>query len=213
MVRARFAASSLSLDVLDAATDQSRGVVTDLGSRLWKALAADDARFPWLEHGGLWPCARTPASLLSLLRGQRRLFGPGMKAALVAFGLSVARVQKLERLRSALCQGNQRAVGEELRNPGHENWDPAEHTSWLLMELDGDFLVRAERVDVARAMIAPPSGRNTVLQMNMGQGKTSCIVPMVVAALANGECLVWGPWSVWTSFNFFRPGLSYPSDL
>ena len=191
---ARFAASGLGLDALDAAADEARGFMTDLGSRLWEALAADDARFPWLEHGGLWPCANTPTSLVSLLRygrgRQPQRFGPGMKSALVAYGLAVARVQKLERLRSALCQSNERAIGEELRNPGHENWDPAEHTAWLLMELDGDFLVRAEQVEVARAMIAPRSGRNSVLQMNMGQGKTSCIVPMAVAALADGERLV-----------------------
>ncbi|KAK4141681.1 uncharacterized protein C8A04DRAFT_13829 [Dichotomopilus funicola] len=194
--RARFAASglSLSLNAVDAAADEARGSMADLGSRLWEALAADDARFPWLEHGGLWPCANTPTSLLSLLRHgrerRRKWFGPGMKTALVAYGLAVARVQKLERLRSALCQSNERAIGEELRNPGHENWDPTEHTAWLLMELDGDFLVRAEQVEVARAMIAPRSGRNTVLQMNMGQGKTSCIVPMAVAELADGERLV-----------------------
>ncbi|KAK0649645.1 hypothetical protein B0T16DRAFT_457038 [Cercophora newfieldiana] len=194
-VRARFAASGLGLDALDAAADEARGFMTNLGSRLWEALAADDARFPWLEHGGLWPCANTPTSLLSMLRlGRRRRrrsrFGPGMKTALVAYGLAIARVQKLERLRSALRQSNERAIGEELRNPGHENWDPAEHTAWLLMELDGNFLVRAEQVEVALAMIAPQSGRNTVLQMNMGQGKTSCIVPMAVAELADGEHLV-----------------------
>ena len=39
-------------------------------------------------------------------------------------------------------------------------------------------------------MIDPDSGENTVLQLNMGEGKSSVIVPMVAAALADGEKLV-----------------------
>lgn len=39
-------------------------------------------------------------------------------------------------------------------------------------------------------MIRPPSGRNTALQLNMGEGKSSVIVPMVAATLANREQLL-----------------------
>src|ERR1700735_1816195 len=39
-------------------------------------------------------------------------------------------------------------------------------------------------------MIVPTSGQNTVLQLNMGEGKSSVIVPMVAAALADGEKLM-----------------------
>jgi hypothetical protein len=175
---------------LDSAVDRARVAMGDLGSQPSAALAADDGRFHWLELGGLWPCASTPVSLLRLLRSRSsHRFGPGMKEALVAYGLAVAHLQRLERLRVAVCQDDQRVVDEELRNPGHENWDPMEHADWLLMELDGNFLIRAEQVDVALPIVAPPSERNSVLQMNMGKGKTSCIVPMAVAALADGENL------------------------
>lgn len=178
------------LDFLDSVAVHARATMVDLGSQLSAALAADDDRFHWLELGGLWPCANTPVSLLRLLRSRSgHRFGPGMNEALVAYGLAVTRLQRMERLRLAICQGNRRAVDEELRNPGHENWDPMEHPDWLLMELDGNFLIRAEQVDVALAIIAPPTGGNSVLQMNMGKGKTSCIVPMAVAALSDGENL------------------------
>jgi hypothetical protein len=39
-------------------------------------------------------------------------------------------------------------------------------------------------------MIAPPLGRNTTQQLNMGEGKSSVIVPIVVCALADGHKLV-----------------------
>lgn len=43
---------------------------------------------------------------------------------------------------------------------------------------------------MARSIASPQSGRNSVLQMNMGQGKSSVVVPMVVALLADTENLV-----------------------
>jgi Protein of unknown function (DUF3638) len=38
-------------------------------------------------------------------------------------------------------------------------------------------------------MISPTSGRSTALQLNMGEGKSSVIVPLVLATLANGSFL------------------------
>ena len=39
-------------------------------------------------------------------------------------------------------------------------------------------------------MISQDSADNFVLQMNMGQGKSSVVIPMLVAQLANGKNLV-----------------------
>jgi hypothetical protein len=39
-------------------------------------------------------------------------------------------------------------------------------------------------------MISPDSGENSVLQLNMGEGKSSVIVPMVAATLGNRQNLV-----------------------
>ena len=39
-------------------------------------------------------------------------------------------------------------------------------------------------------MISPRLGKNTAMQLNMGEGKSSVIVPIVVASLANGDQLV-----------------------
>ena len=39
-------------------------------------------------------------------------------------------------------------------------------------------------------MISPQSGTNTVIQVNMGEGKSSVIIPITAAALADGKQLV-----------------------
>ncbi|RYP57321.1 hypothetical protein DL771_011492 [Monosporascus sp. 5C6A] len=157
--------------------------------RISAALAAEDVRSMWLRLGAIWPCT-SPAEVLALLRtASRHSFGTGMKNALIHYGLAVANLQHLERIHHALLRGDKRALTEELQNPGHDNWSPVQFPDWLLLEIDSDFLIRAEQVNVARAVIAPQSGRNSVLQMNMGKGKTSCIVPMVIAVLADGKSL------------------------
>ncbi|KAI1370598.1 hypothetical protein F4677DRAFT_437927 [Hypoxylon crocopeplum] len=178
-----------ALGAITQAIEQSRNAMIIYFAQISIATAANDGRSPWLQLGDIWPCA-TPVAMLELLRSSSsHNFGIGMKEALVQYGLAVTRLQRLERIRQALLQEDQRALGEELRNPGHENWSPLRVPDWLLMEIESDLLIRAEQVDVARAIIAPSSGGNSVLQMNMGKGKTSCIVPMVVAVLADGKNL------------------------
>ena len=39
-------------------------------------------------------------------------------------------------------------------------------------------------------IMSPQSGENTVMQVNMGEGKSSVIIPIAAAALADGEQLV-----------------------
>ena len=39
-------------------------------------------------------------------------------------------------------------------------------------------------------IMSPQSGENTVMQVNMGEGKSSVIIPIAAAALANGKQLV-----------------------
>lgn len=136
------------------------------------ALWSNDTRFKWLALGGLLPC-KTPIEMLELLQTRaNHRYGHEMKEALIHYGCAIAEVQRLTRLRSAILCGDQRAMYEELQNVGHENWDPEQEDSdWLLLEIDSNMLIRPDQVDVARAIINPVSGKNSVLQMNMGKGK------------------------------------------
>ncbi|KAF8326300.1 uncharacterized protein EI90DRAFT_3070268, partial [Cantharellus anzutake] len=61
---------------------------------------------------------------------------------------------------------------------------------WLLVQIDSNFLARPLQVDVACNMMFPRSQGNTILQLNMGEGKSSVIVPLIAVSLADGQKLV-----------------------
>ena len=147
-------------------------------------------RIRWLQLGGLWP-AITTVSLLEQLRSTANPgFGSGMRDALITFGLAVTKFQHGIRLNDCVRVGDKSRFEDEEANVGHRNWRPQDHPDWLLLEIDSNLLIRPDQVDVALATILPESGTNSVLQMNMGQGKTSCIIPMVAAAMADKKRLV-----------------------
>ncbi|RMZ74996.1 hypothetical protein DV737_g5547, partial [Chaetothyriales sp. CBS 132003] len=77
---------------------------------------------------------------------------------------------------------------KELRNPGHTNWDPFVHPESLLLEVESGFLIRDVQEEIARQM--RDVVENATMQLNMGEGKSSVIVPAVAAALADGSRLV-----------------------
>lgn len=58
----------------------------------------------------------------------------------------------------------------EIRH-GRER-QPVGDPDWLLVEIDADICIRSDQMDVAKAMITPNDG-NTVMQLNMGEGKSS----------------------------------------
>ncbi|KAH6856123.1 hypothetical protein B0I37DRAFT_317555 [Chaetomium sp. MPI-CAGE-AT-0009] len=165
------------LDACSTMNDRLREAIT--------ALSSGDSRFRWLGLADLWPWTN-PVAILELLRSSNRSrLSQSTRELLVSYGLSVARFQRLQRIKSAQLRGDISTATKEWRNTGHTEWSPLELPDWLLLEIDGNFLIRPEQVEVARAIIAPASGSNSVLQMNMGSGKTSCIVPMAMSVLAD----------------------------
>ena len=65
---------------------------------------------------------------------------------------------------------------------------PADHPPRC--QLQSNILIRRVQAEVANEMISPRSGENTAMQLNMGEGKTSVIVPIIATVLANGQQLV-----------------------
>lgn len=158
--------------------------------QLSSALEGCDVRSLWLQAGVLWPSI-TPVTLLEQLRTtSKSTLPPDMRDYLIRYAVSITTLQRLLRIEDSLIKNDGSRLSEEKKNMGHTNWDPAERPDWLLLEIDSNILIRKNQVDVALAMMSPASGSNSALQMNMGQGKTSCIIPMVVAELANTKKLV-----------------------
>ena len=83
------------------------------------------------------------------------------------------------------------------QSKGAQHWDNfVSHCIYLLTpcltcyQLQGNFFVHCVQAKVAHEMITLHSGENTAMQLNMGEGKSSDIVPIIVAVLADGDQLV-----------------------
>jgi hypothetical protein len=110
------------------------------------------------------------------------------KRSLVVYGLAIAAFQRAERLLAS--DGNAADLLSELENPGHQDWDPMKYPEWLLLEVENNIQIRQEQAQISREMMSPSSGCNSVMQLNMGLGKSSVIVPIAAAALADRTQLV-----------------------
>ncbi|KAK6595662.1 hypothetical protein H4I96_09981 [Botrytis cinerea] len=108
------------------------------------------------------------------------------KQAIVHFGLAVTTLQRLKRL--VACEKKAELL-MEISNPGHQGWDPLLNPDWLLLELENEILIRKDQAEISSQMIDPSSGSNSVMQLNMGLGKSSVIVPIVASALADKKKL------------------------
>lgn len=158
--------AKLSVDILKA-----RQAIEKQYDRLCEAFERSDSRVLWLQEGGLWPCI-TPTTLLEQLRSISSFtFGERMKETLINYALFITALQRLMRMKDAYQKNDTQKLREEQHNAGHGNWQPLKHPDWVLLEIDADILIRHDQVEVALATISPASRSNSVLQMNMGQGK------------------------------------------
>ncbi|RAO65870.1 uncharacterized protein BHQ10_001882 [Talaromyces amestolkiae] len=148
-----------------------------------------DARYTWLSQANLWP-SLSPISILEHLRSHNSFkLQSSTKKELVDYATSISKVQHLRRMENATLKRDRKRLNAEQGNRGYINWVPGDFPDWLLLEIDANIHIRKDQVNVALEMISPTSGSNSVLQMNMGQGKTSVIMPMVACVLANREML------------------------
>ena len=131
----------------------------------------------------------SPTSILSHLASARAAaLPPDWKQSFVCYGLSIAALQRAGRLLAAVT--NEAELLSELVNAGHQDWDVMRYPEWLLLEIENNILIRQEQASISQEMMSPSSGSNSVMQLNMGLGKSSVIVPIVAAALADTTQLV-----------------------
>ena len=145
--------------------------------------------FPELNMGAGLPDI-TPISLLEVLRSNSKCKGHIYETAIIEYAGLIRNLQRLVRIRNAKQQNDNIQLGEELREDISPREEHLKILDWYLLEIDFDFQIRSEQYRVARAMISPRGGANSVLQLNMGQGKSSVIIPMIVAYLADAKNLV-----------------------
>ncbi|KAI1633478.1 hypothetical protein F4809DRAFT_623049 [Biscogniauxia mediterranea] len=123
-----------------------------------------------------------------LARARWERLHPDWKKAIVAYASSLAMAQRAERM--FFQDQDEAGLVKELENPGHTNWDPMEYPESLLLEVESGIMIRHVQEVIAERMRTPPDSKNAVMQLNMGEGKSSVIVPIVAAHLADGKKLV-----------------------
>ena len=165
----------------------------DYVTRLYTALVDGLKYTTHLPLGGLaakYNSPRvTPAFFLKQLSRKRWAgLSPSWREAIVAYGMAITTLQRSVRL-LGLCDSRADLV-KELLNPGHENWSPHDSPESLLIEIESGILVRKVQAEIAEQMKHPAGNNNAVMQLNMGEGKSSVIVPIVAVSLADGSRLV-----------------------
>ncbi|KAL8900129.1 MAG: hypothetical protein Q9207_005838 [Kuettlingeria erythrocarpa] len=143
--------------------------------------------FELLQIAGLWPRLRLCDFLLAISSMSPTVAPPEWTKSIVALGIGVTVMQRARRLILAAEKRDALSFFKEFENAGRLGWDAHEHPDWLLLEIENDLLVRPVQARVALEMIEPSSSRNTLMQLNMGEGKSSVIIPLIAAALANGK--------------------------
>ncbi|CAF1027813.1 unnamed protein product [Adineta steineri] len=95
--------------------------------------------------------------------------------------------QQLERALHFLAYNKTEDFKKEISNIPHLNWIPSEHIYWLILELEMNIIIRDIQIKVAHHMMQTnvPTANNIVMQMNMGEGKTSVILPMLAVSLSS----------------------------
>ncbi|CAF1580540.1 unnamed protein product [Adineta ricciae] len=142
---------------------------------------------------GLLP-RTTPANLISLfqqiwLNEQSKSslqLTPDQRTLLGGLMVNWVVEQQLERALHFHHHKKLEEFQKELVTIPHANWIPSKHLPWLIFELEMNLTIREIQVDVARHMMQPElsASKSLVMQMNMGEGKTSVIIPMLALSLS-----------------------------
>ncbi|KIY69275.1 hypothetical protein CYLTODRAFT_394060 [Cylindrobasidium torrendii FP15055 ss-10] len=164
-----------------------RRCFNQLHSMLCPSSAADTV----LLHGGLYPEVDLRALIALLNKDNWCHIRMEWKRALIQLASTTILLQQATRMVQHAALGQTSDLISEVENCGPLDIELVlDHPDWMLIQIESNFRARQLQIDVAREMISPASGMNSTLQLNMGEGKTAVIVPMVTSSLADGNRVV-----------------------
>ncbi|KAG6830941.1 hypothetical protein H0H92_013869 [Tricholoma furcatifolium] len=146
-----------------------------------------------LSQAGQWPILtiRTFLGLLSTdLNCTATPLSLAWHNALVTLAQKLIKLQRARRVLLFKISGRDEALSKELNNVDFETNISFNNPEWLLIQIDSDFTVRPVQSSIAQEMISPSSRNNVLTQLNMGEGKSAVIVPLISSSLADGDKLV-----------------------
>ncbi|KAL8936479.1 MAG: hypothetical protein Q9216_004910, partial [Gyalolechia sp. 2 TL-2023] len=157
--------------------------------QLFDILEPNDPLSHLLKAAGLWPRLRKRDLLHAIASHSHLKISQHWKQSIIAAGEAITILQRARRLVLAAESHDSLSFFKEVENPGRLGWSAYDRPDWLLMEIENDLLIRKIQARVALEMIDPSSSCNTLMQLNMGEGKSSVIIPLIAAALADGQQL------------------------
>jgi len=165
--------SSMSVSSDVEAETTYRSVLQEITNDIMSSIVPQAENERMLAKSGLWPHI-SPRSLLERLTlSQRHLLSASWKGKLLDYAQAIAMVQRARRISELSCEENRAEYEREVNNDGKSDWDPMENPDWLLVELESNLLIRQVQAEIATEMLEPGSKKNTVMQLNMGEGKSS----------------------------------------
>ncbi|KAF8824093.1 hypothetical protein HHX47_DHR9000559 [Lentinula edodes] len=142
-----------------------------------------------LKQAGQWPRITVRTLLWQLSLKLRAECSLQWRRTLTALACDLLYLQRARRL--VEFQHNQSPLYvPELEATPIPFVEAIENPDWILIQVESQFTLRELQHTVLREMINPSSSGNTVFQLNMGEGKSSVIVPLAVATLADQRTLV-----------------------
>ncbi|KAI9369296.1 hypothetical protein BJX61DRAFT_549716 [Aspergillus egyptiacus] len=131
----------------------------------------------------VWPRINrySALSLLAVDRWER--VPAAWRAPLLALAEIISSLRRSERLLACYDQKDSNGFFKEAENAPCDGWNGESSPEWLLFEIENDLTIRQAQAVVAAEETNPSSGGNAVYQMNMGEGKTTVITPLVVMNL------------------------------
>ncbi|KAI5830448.1 hypothetical protein K523DRAFT_239739 [Schizophyllum commune Tattone D] len=174
-------------DCVSALSGQSAASQQSTSSALLCALQPSSSFERILDEAGLWPALSKQNILSHLTISQRSKLTPQWRDSLVSYAQSLVEAQRERRFDCLVSSGqdcrNELATHLDRRHPQEASYYP----DWLLFQLDSDVAVRELQSNIAVRMI---HGHNRLMQLNMGEGKSSVIIPIASASCSNGQDII-----------------------
>ncbi|CAG8771444.1 10333_t:CDS:2, partial [Acaulospora colombiana] len=118
----------------------------------------------------------TPVTLLKqLCLSNRKDLATRWKTRLVQYAILLQSAQLATRMLRFLRDKRMHLLNLEAQSK--REWDPLKHPDWILVEIDANISIRQHQADMAVEMIRPPEEQNSIMQLNMGEGKSSLPTP------------------------------------
>lgn len=113
-----------------------------------------------------------------------------LKVIIGALAITIAKEQREKRIKALEHKPESEvALEKENENEPYKDWKPFEYPEWLLFEIEQNVTIRRVQIEISKRMINPPESgtKHSTMQLNMGEGKTAVIVPILASVLADGK--------------------------